>query len=66
MKILLEAITSNNQDIPALIPTEYSCLAISTTAIVLAAIVNPLMAGFDKDSKKFNIDNKKKANYLLF
>ena len=53
--------TSNNQDIEALIPTGKSCFNNSTTATVLAAIVNPFKAGLDNDSKKFNLANKKKS-----
>ena len=44
---------SNNQDIAALIPTEYSCFKSSTTATVLAAIVNPFRADLD-NTNRFN------------
>ena len=49
---------SNNQDIAALTPTELSCFKSSTTATVLAAIVNPFKAGLDNVFKNFNLANK--------
>ena len=57
--------TSNNQDIEALIPTEKSCFNNSTTATVLAAIVSTFNAGLDNDSKKFNLTNKKELIIII-
>ena len=58
LNIILEAITSNNQDIAALIPAEYYCFKSSTTATVLAAIVSPFMAGLD-NTNRFNLAKRK-------
>ena len=58
--------TSNNQDIEALIPTEKFCFNNSTTATVLAAIAKPFKVGLDNDSKKFNLANKKGTKCTSF